>query len=238
MTIHISKGLEFPYVFLCGFTEGVLPSAMSLKDRRKRALEEERRLTYVAITRAEKRFYMTESEGFNYTNGLNKYPSRFLFEISDEFYIRKGELSKDIIEEAKQNLNKNEVDNIIVFKIGDQVFHDIWKKGIVKEVDVDKNQYLIDFIEIGKQKPIDFSFKFLKKIIESEVLTDELKIAKKESDDDWNKFVNMLPSNDNKDEELSYENSNEIFENNLEIDELIIEDEINHEPKKWWKFKF
>ena len=42
MTIHTSKGLEFPYVFLCGFTEGVLPSAMSIKERRAKAIEEER----------------------------------------------------------------------------------------------------------------------------------------------------------------------------------------------------
>ena len=72
MTIHTAKGLEFPYVFLCGFTDGVLPSYMSMKERR---LEEERRLTYVAITRAEKAFYMTESEGYNFQTGMNKYPS-------------------------------------------------------------------------------------------------------------------------------------------------------------------
>ncbi|WP_149207802.1 3'-5' exonuclease [Flavobacterium johnsoniae] len=103
MTIHISKGLEFPYVFLCGFTEGVLPSALSIKERRKRAIEEERRLMYVAVTRAEKRFYMTDSEGFNFTTGLNKYPSRFLFEIKEEFYVRKGKLSAEILQAAQSS---------------------------------------------------------------------------------------------------------------------------------------
>src|SRR5690606_27058010 len=164
MTIHISKGLEFPYVFLCGFTEGVIPSAMAIKERRNRAIEEERRLTYVAITRAEKRFYLTESEGFNFISGSNKYPSRFLFEINENFYIRKGELSQDIINEAKLQLNLIGTDNLEYLNVGDFVFHNVWKKGIVKEVDREKNQYIIEFMEIGKTRPIDFSFKFLTKL--------------------------------------------------------------------------
>ena len=239
MTIHISKGLEFPYVFLCGFTEGVLPSAMSIKERRKRALEEERRLTYVAITRAEKRFYMTESEGFNFINGLNKYPSRFLFEISNEFYIRKGELSQEIIEEAKLQLKRNDIENIEVFNIGDLVFHDIWKKGIVKKVNVDKNEYLIDFFETGKEKPIDFSFRFLKKFVEEEVLTDEMKIEKQKSDEDWEIYMQSLknPFQENEleksnssqeiikeDEQINFVENNLVFENEI-LEEIIFKQE-------------
>lgn len=217
MTIHISKGLEFPYVFLCGFTEGVLPSAMSIKERRKRALEEERRLTYVAITRAEKRFYITESEGYNFTTGLNKYPSRFLFEISEEFYIRKGELSQEIIEEAKSQLKKNDIENTEVFNIGDLVVHDIWKKGKVKEINIEKNEYLIDFFEIGKEKPIDFSFRFLKKYVEEEILTDEMKIDKQKSDEDWEMYMNSLNNPFKEEENIS-----------LEIDKNEVSSEIDH----------
>ena len=252
MTIHISKGLEFPYVFLCGFTEGVLPSAMSIKERRKRALEEERRLTYVAITRAEKRFYMTESEGFNFTNGLNKYPSRFLFEISDEFYIRKGELSQEIIEEAKLQLKRNDIENTEVFNIGDLVFHDIWKKGIVKEVDVDKNEYLIDFFEIGKEKPIDFSFRFLKKFVDEEVLTDEMKIEKQKSDEDWEKYSNLIENELPKEEdvfqqikvsndEITFEDENIIFNNeisNIEFKNDNIENTIKSKIRKFAKKEY
>jgi DNA helicase-2/ATP-dependent DNA helicase PcrA len=161
MTIHISKGLEFPYVFLCGFTEGVLPSALSIKERRKRAIEEERRLMYVAVTRAEKRFYMTDSEGFNFTTGLNKYPSRFLFEISEEFYIRKGKLSQEIIQSSKTNQNNIQGDNDTAFKQGDMVMHPVWNKGKITTVNIEKNQYIVDFFEIGKEKPIDFSFRHL-----------------------------------------------------------------------------
>lgn len=164
MTIHISKGLEFPYVFLCGFTEGVIPSALSIKERRKRAIEEERRLTYVAVTRAEKRFYITDSEGFNFTTGLNKYPSRFLFEIKEEFYVRKGKLSPEIIQNNQAGKTSVPDGDAQAFKVGDTVMHEVFKKGKVTQVNFDKNEYRIDFFEIGKEKPIDFSFGFLTKI--------------------------------------------------------------------------
>lgn len=191
MTIHTSKGLEFPYVFLCGFTEGVLPSAMSIKERRAKALEEERRLTYVAITRAEKAFYMTESEGFNFSTGLNKYPSRFLFEISDNYFVRKGELSQEIINEAKEQLKLDASRQLIQkkFDVGDLVNHLIWKQGKVIEVNEEKGQYQIEFVETGKTKPINFEFRGLTKIEKPTDLTKEEKVEKSKSDDDWNSFV-------------------------------------------------
>jgi ATP-dependent DNA helicase UvrD/PcrA len=166
MTIHTSKGLEFPYVFLCGFTEGVLPSAMSIKERRAKAIEEERRLTYVAITRAEKAFYMTESEGFNFSTGLNKYPSRFLFEISDNYFVRKGELRQEIIDEAKEQLKLDSTRQPIQkkFNVGDIVNHTIWNQGKIIEVNEEKGEYQIEFLETNKIKPINFEFRGLKKI--------------------------------------------------------------------------
>lgn len=191
MTIHTSKGLEFPYVFLCGFTEGILPSAMSIKERRAKAIEEERRLTYVAITRAEKSFYMTESEGFNFSTGLNKYPSRFLFEISDNYFVRKGELSQEIINEAKKQLKLDASRQLIQkkFEVGDLVNHLIWKQGKIIEVDEEKEEYHIEFVETGKTKPINFEFKGLTKIEKPTELTDEEKAEKSKSDEDWNSFV-------------------------------------------------
>ncbi|RLD55177.1 MAG: AAA family ATPase, partial [Bacteroidetes bacterium] len=166
MTIHTSKGLEFPYVFLCGFTEGVLPNAMSIKERRARAIEEERRLTYVAITRAEKAFYMTESEGFNFNTGLNKYPSRFLFEINENYFVRKGELSQEIIDEAKEQLKLDSNSQVIQkkFEVGDIVNHKIWNKGKVLEVNENKGVYQIEFFETKKVKPINFEFKGINKV--------------------------------------------------------------------------
>jgi len=193
MTIHTSKGLEFPYVFLCGFTEGVLPSAMSIKKRRAKAIEEERRLTYVAITRAEKAFYMTESEGFNFSTGLNKYPSRFLFEISDNYFVRKGELSQEIINEAKEQLKLDASRQLIQkkFDVGDLVNHLIWKQGKVIEVNEEKGEYQIEFVETGKTKPINFEFRGLKKIEKQTELTEDEKTEKSKADEDWNSFVEI-----------------------------------------------
>lgn len=192
MTIHTSKGLEFPYVFLCGFTEGVLPSAMSIKERRAKAIEEERRLTYVAITRAEKAFYMTESEGFNFSTGLNKYPSRFLFEISENYFVRKGELSQEIINEAKEQLNLDASRQLIKkkFEVGDYVNHLIWKQGIIIEVNEEKGEYQIEFLETGKTKPINFEYKGLVKIEKPIELSEEEKIEKLKAEEDWNSFIN------------------------------------------------
>ncbi|GGF28360.1 ATP-dependent helicase [Flavobacterium limi] len=212
MTIHISKGLEFPYVFLCGFTEGVLPSALSIKERRKRAIEEERRLMYVAITRAEKRFYMTDSEGFNFTTGLNKYPSRFLFEISEEFYIRKGKLSKEIIENSKIKSQNPQSENTLLFNVGDLVMHPVWNKGKVLGVNEDKNQYTIAFLETGKEKPIDFSFRFLTRVDEDK--TDENQADDFASIDDLRENLKSAPNpfeeETDKDEKLfiTHENQN------------------------------
>ena len=194
MTIHTSKGLEFPYVFLCGFTEGVLPSAMSLKERRIKALEEERRLTYVAITRAEKGFYMTESEGYNFISDSNKYPSRFLFEISDNYFVRKGELSQEIIDEAKEQLKLDSTRQSIQkkFNVGDIVNHRIWKKRKIIEVNEEKGEYQIEFLEIGKTKPINFEFRGLVKNEKSIKLSKQDKIDKLKSEEDLNSHIKFI----------------------------------------------
>ena len=166
MTIHIAKGLEFPHVFLCGFSDGILPNATSIKERGIRAIEEERRLTYVAVTRAEKSFYMTESEGFNIRTGLNKMPSRFIFEISDKLFVRKGILKPEILKEAREQLNIriNLSGFQERFKVGDIVLHPIWEEGKIIEVSENRGEYQIDFPKIGKVKPITFTFTGLKRI--------------------------------------------------------------------------
>lgn len=73
MTVHSAKGLEFPYVFLCGMNEGIFPSR---KTNTKQAMEEERRLAFVAVTRAKKGLFLSEAEGRNF-DGSMRYPSRF-----------------------------------------------------------------------------------------------------------------------------------------------------------------
>ncbi|MDR0969816.1 MAG: UvrD-helicase domain-containing protein [Lentimicrobiaceae bacterium] len=163
MTIHTAKGLEFPYVFLCGFTDGVLPSYMSMRERR---LEEERRLTYVAITRAEKAFYMTESEGYNFQTGMNKYPSRFLWEIKENLYVRQGILPQEIIDEAKKILEKEKEQQqpAEVLEIGNKVTHPIWNEGEVKEKDDLNKIYHVFFEQLNAIRPIPFDWRGLQKV--------------------------------------------------------------------------
>ncbi|MEM1336161.1 MAG: UvrD-helicase domain-containing protein [Bacteroidota bacterium] len=85
MTIHLAKGLEFPYVYIVGMEEDLFPSAMSMNTRSE--LEEERRLFYVALTRAEKQAYLTYTlNRYRWGKLIDSEPSRFLEEI-DEVYL-------------------------------------------------------------------------------------------------------------------------------------------------------
>lgn len=84
MTIHLAKGLEFPYVFVVGMEEDLFPSAMSLNTRSE--LEEERRLFYVALTRAEHQAYLTYAQSrYRWGKLMDSEPSRFIEEIKDEY---------------------------------------------------------------------------------------------------------------------------------------------------------
>ena len=101
MTIHQSKGLEFDHVMVCGLSEGVFPSHRSLRERRMEALEEERRLMYVAVTRARRTLCLTESEGYNVQSSTDKYPSRFLAEIADGLLLHEGKLDPSLWEGSR-----------------------------------------------------------------------------------------------------------------------------------------
>ncbi len=84
MTIHLAKGLEFPYVFVVGMEEDLFPSAMSMSTRSE--LEEERRLFYVALTRAEKQAYLTYAQSrYRWGKLTDSEPSRFIEEIDGEY---------------------------------------------------------------------------------------------------------------------------------------------------------
>jgi DNA helicase-2/ATP-dependent DNA helicase PcrA len=84
MTIHLAKGLEFPYVFVVGMEEDLFPSAMSMNTRSE--LEEERRLFYVALTRAEHQAYLTYAQSrYRWGKLVDSEPSRFIEEIKDDY---------------------------------------------------------------------------------------------------------------------------------------------------------
>ena len=84
MTIHLAKGLEFPHVYIVGLEEDLFPSAMSMNTRSE--LEEERRLFYVALTRAEKQAYLTYAlSRYRWGKLIDSEPSRFIEEIDDKY---------------------------------------------------------------------------------------------------------------------------------------------------------
>jgi len=84
MTIHLAKGLEFPYVYIVGMEEDLFPSAMSMNTRSE--LEEERRLFYVALTRAEKQAYLTYTlSRYRWGKLIDAEPSRFIEEIDEKY---------------------------------------------------------------------------------------------------------------------------------------------------------
>jgi DNA helicase-2/ATP-dependent DNA helicase PcrA len=155
MTIHTAKGLEFDNVFLVGLTEGIMPSARSLEERKVDALEEERRLCFVAITRAKKRLYLTESEGFG-VKGYSKVPSRFIFDIDSKFLEIIGKIPDEIKQQSELQIKEFDKTTLHIYKVGDQLLHKVFGEGIVESVDEKTKTYYIRFV--NGIKPISFSY--------------------------------------------------------------------------------
>ncbi len=108
MTMHAAKGLEFDYIFLAGWEEGVFPSQRSIEEFGTKGLEEERRLAYVALTRARKKIYITYVNQNRYSFASHDYnlPSRFIselpeeiVEINDSNYIQENNFLQDYVDE-------------------------------------------------------------------------------------------------------------------------------------------
>ena len=97
MTIHAAKGLEFPIVFLMGLNEGILPSR---KTKTRAAMEEERRLAFVAMTRAKDRLYLSEAEGLG-IDGYVRFPSRFLLDVDKSLLDFHPQPNAALMEEAR-----------------------------------------------------------------------------------------------------------------------------------------
>ena len=138
MTIHQSKGLEFPVVFVCGLSEGIFPSHRTIRERKKNGEEEERRLMYVAVTRAEKALFLTESEGYNAVTRSDKYPSRFLKEIKDDLLEIKGDLTKEELSQLFEGTQQliDDIENGVIptdLHIGDKVAHKFFGFGEIIE---------------------------------------------------------------------------------------------------------
>lgn len=146
MTVHSAKGLEFPYVFVCGLNEGIFPSA---KTDTLEKMEEERRLAYVAFTRAETALFLTDAEGKNYDQTI-RYPSRFIFNIKKELLSYTKELEETLILAATSQINADERNLQLVERIPDVsegtiVDHLIFRKGEVVKIDHTNGIYEIKF---------------------------------------------------------------------------------------------
>ena len=131
MTIHSVKGLEFNYVFIVGLEEGILPHINSMLSNSE--LEEERRLCYVALTRAKDDLYLVNArERMLYGKVSINQPSRFISEINDDLIesLSKVEKQEKVIRE-EDIIREEEVD----YQVNDLVYHETFGKGKVLEVD-------------------------------------------------------------------------------------------------------
>lgn len=179
MTIHQAKGLEFPHVFITGLSEGIFPSMRTIREYKKNGEEEERRLMYVAVTRAEKGLYLTESEGYNQSTRMNKYPSRFLAEIRRTLLVSEGHAIPETLWNGTKNLihvldeenygtaagfiseKAGEADGFAVerdeyaspFRIGDIVSHKIFGYGEILSASKDWSSFNVRFRD-GSERQI------------------------------------------------------------------------------------
>ena len=171
MTIHMAKGLEFPIVYVVGLEENLFPSIMSINSREE--IEEERRLFYVAMTRAEKKLILSYcNQRFKWGNIVESEPSRFLSEIDNKFTINNNiqretpsidnkllRIKKIRTKPTLSNLKtiKKDISNSIIninISVDDNVFHERFGKGKVIEIEYDGNnsRATINFQNSGQKK--------------------------------------------------------------------------------------
>jgi len=177
MTVHASKGLEFPAVFIVGLEDQLFPSFRSMDD--EEALEEERRLCYVAITRAEKLLFVSHARNRNHFGRFEaRQPSVFLKEMAPEFMegLEEKKFAQtfpepkskpvsffDIKPQKKQSRSTTRVNvapvqqkevapDSNVFKTGDKVMHKAFGTGMIVTVDQNKDALTIVFDAHGIKK--------------------------------------------------------------------------------------
>ena len=145
MTIHAAKGLEFPVVFLCGMSEGIFPGKRA---NTREKLEEERRLCYVAFTRARDRLFLSDAAGTNY-DGSFRYPSRFLFNAEKENVDYAVPLDPDLEERALAEIRRTEdlsgrpaqTSDLV----GKRVLHPVFGEGKVIGIPRDQEGVIVQF---------------------------------------------------------------------------------------------
>ena len=160
MTVHAAKGLEFPHVFLLGMNEGVFPSR---KTGTLEAMEEERRLAFVAMTRAEQTLCLSEAEGRNF-DGSPRYPSRFTLDIEDTHLQYTKPQKEGLIAEARayiqacdRALPENRAAEAL--PVGTRVRHAVFGEGVIVSVDTDRAAHLVQFASMPTPRAISFRAK-------------------------------------------------------------------------------
>ncbi len=143
MTVHQAKGLEFEYVFLTNFSDDNFPS---LKSQEENNIEEERRIAYVALTRAKKHLFISMNQGYNVRTGTKRIPSRFfntlekqnnnIFDYDEIKFTNLSQVNNDWYD-SKNKIDADSMYNepTYDFKIGDIIVHTAFGEGKVLEVD-------------------------------------------------------------------------------------------------------
>jgi len=151
MTVHAVKGLEYEYVFIIGMEEGIFPHYNSIMEGTNEAMEEERRLCYVAITRAKKDLWIINTKKrMLYGQTQSNPPSRFIEEI-DEKYIEKENNTSSIFNKVTRfNKEKMFTNNNVDYIKGDIINHADYGNGTV--IEVDKKIITVEFPRIGTKK--------------------------------------------------------------------------------------
>ncbi len=184
MTIHNAKGLEFPYVFVCGLNEGFFPVK---RVKNKIQLEEERRLAYVAFTRAENVLCISDAED-SVDEAHSRYPSRFLLEMDfGDLDVVKG-FSEEWYQEAKSYIASVDRDREFLsdeslgllkkaptaaFAVGTRVHHRIMGFGTVTAIDGENFCYEVKFDKIATPRTIQFDYP-LQEVLDGSVNTPSL----------------------------------------------------------------
>ena len=165
MTVHAAKGLEFPCVFLCEMNEGVFPSG---KVDTAQGMEEERRLAFVAVTRAKERLFISEAGGRAF-DGSPRYPSRFILDIDSSLMEFETPPKDDLIADTREYISRHSsyTDKTALpdlFEPGQRVKHKILGEGTVTDVNTSKGTYTIQFDAFSTPRTLAFGVKVLSRL--------------------------------------------------------------------------
>jgi DNA helicase II / ATP-dependent DNA helicase PcrA len=154
MTLHTAKGLEYPVVFLVGLEDGVFPHVRSLGETSE--LEEERRLAYVGMTRAEDRLYLCHADHRTLWGGTSyNPPSRFLEEVPDELVEQRGSSRRPGSSTPARRVRDAEVLEVggAEFRVGDRVVHTKFGQGRIAELsgEGERAEATVDFADAGRK---------------------------------------------------------------------------------------